>query len=102
MKRFLLSLLVALALIPAFAQLQSGPLSPVNRFLDEYVTLKGFIKSNNKHAELMYEREYAPPRLINGVEYVDAFISSNEQAGNCITYFWRGQCGDEQDDGDVH
>lgn len=79
MKRFLLSLLVALALIPAFAQLQSGPSSPVNRFLDEYVTLKGFIKSNNKHAELMYEREYAPPRLINGVEYVDAFISFKDK-----------------------
>ena len=80
MKRFLLSLLVALALIPAFAQLQSGPSSPVNRFLDEYVTLKGFIKSNNKHAELMYEREYAPPRLINGVEYVDAFISFKDKS----------------------
>ena len=80
MKRLLLSIVAATTLVGAFAQLQSGPLSPVSRFMDEYVTHMVFIKSNNMKAESMFEREYAPTRMIKGVEYADAFIGFSDPA----------------------
>lgn len=80
MKRFFLVSFGILTLIAAFAQWQHSANSPVSRFLDEYATHQGFIKSNNLKAEAMYEREFAPTRMIKGVECADAFISFSDKS----------------------
>ena len=80
MKRLLLSIIATTTLISAFAQMQNGLSNSVSRFMDEYVTQMGFVASNNMKAQSMFEREFAPTRMINGVEFADAFIDFSDKS----------------------
>lgn len=73
MKRIILALLSVLTLLFAFAQLQHVLPASVLQFNDERAALERRLASGEMRPDEM-PRQFAPTRMIDGVEYADAFI----------------------------
>ncbi len=78
MKRFLFALFAFLSLLVAFAQLQEVlPLS-VQNFMDECAQRHSLNKASVVSER--YQNQFAAPRIVDGVEMVDAFIDIDNSA----------------------
>lgn len=73
MNRCFLALLAVLTLMVTFAQLRQVLPASVLQFNDERAAIERRMSSNDRQAEDM-PRTFAPTRMIDGVEYADAFI----------------------------
>ena len=73
MKRIVLALLSVLTLLFAFAQLQHVLPASVLQFNDERAAMERRLASGEMRPDEM-PRQFAPTRMIDGVEYADAFI----------------------------
>lgn len=80
MKRIFLITSAILTLAIGFAQMRSTLLpSSVQEFLNERNETQRLLKANNTKALSMRSSMYAPPRMINGVEMVDAYIDIDNE-----------------------
>ena len=76
MKRISLAIIAILTLTAGFAQLREDLPVTVLRFLDERADQQRLIRANHADAiPMMAPSKFAPPRIIDGIEMVDAFIS---------------------------
>ena len=83
MKRLLLAILALLTLVVGFAQLQNVMPSPLQRLLDDIHSNERMMNAHRINDG--YVPQYAPPRMVNGVEMVDAFIDiENKSAINAL------------------
>lgn len=73
MKRIILAIIALLSLVVGFAQFNDEVPISIQRFMDERSDRERVMKSNRAQT-LAYEPQFAPTRLINGVEMADAFI----------------------------
>ena len=73
MKRIILALLSVLTLLFAFAQLQHVLPASVLQFNDERAAMERRLAAGEMRPDEM-PRQFAPTRMIDGVEYADAFI----------------------------
>lgn len=83
MKRLLLAIVALLTLVVGFAQLQNVMPSPLQRLLDDIHSNERLMNAHGFNNS--YIPQYAPPRMVNGVEMVDAFIDiENKSAINAL------------------
>ncbi len=83
MKRLLLAIVALLTLLVGFAQLQNVMPSPLQRLLDDIHSNERMMNAHRTNDG--YIPQYAPPRMVNGVEMVDAFIDiENKSAINAL------------------
>ena len=75
MKRSFLALIAILTLAAGFAQLQDVLPISVQRYLDERADQERMMRTNDPVViRSMFPSQFAPSRMVNGVEMVDAFI----------------------------
>lgn len=79
MKRTALAIVAILSLVVGFAQLQNVFPISVQRFMDERSDREHLLKTNPDLAG-SYKSLYCAPRMINGIEMVDAFIDIDNSA----------------------
>lgn len=83
MKRLLLAIVALLTLLVGFAQLQNVMPSPLQRLMDDIHSNERMMNAHRTNDG--YIPQYAPPRMVNGVEMVDAFIDiENKSAINVL------------------
>ena len=73
MKRTIFAIIALFSLVAGFAQLQHMVPASVQRFNDERSDYERLARNHNND-RLSFKPQYAQPRMINGVEMVDAFI----------------------------
>ena len=79
MKRTIFVIIALLSLAAAFAQLRNVLPSPYQLFFDELADRERLLKMGKPIDT--YKSQYASPRMVNGIEMVDAFIDiENENA----------------------
>ena len=83
MKRLLLAIVALLTLLVGFAQLQNVMPSPLQRLMDDLHSSERMMNAHKINNG--YIPQYAPPRMVNGVQMVDAFIDiENKSAINAL------------------
>ena len=83
MKRLLLAIVALLTLLVGFAQLQNVMPTPLQRLMDDLHSNERMMNAHRINDG--YIPQYAPPRMVNGVEMVDAFIDiENKSAINAL------------------
>ena len=79
-KRVILIAAALLSLMAGFAQLRETLSITVHRFLDERDDYERLMRSDRTEAAEPFSSQFAPTRMINGEEMIDAFIGIDNKA----------------------